>query len=336
MKGKSAAILAASAVLVLTACSAAPKTQDTAVNETIVWKCGLANPESHSTAVAAQAMADYIYEKTNGRYRIDIHPSSQLGNENDLIESVKLGTLQFSFASTSVMTNYVPELGALDLPFVIESEEHADRAIYDSSSEANQFFTDAVEHAGFKCFAFVEQGFRNVMSSVPVETIDSLHGLKIRTMENPLHLELWAALGASPIPLSSGDTLPALQQGTVDAVEMANARLVTNGFSDVASYYTETRHLYTVGIYTMNPKCYESLSDEDKKIFDEAAQLCIETCNELNRSQDAEYFEQIKNSPNVKGTFEIPVSALEPLVQKVYDAHPEYNDSIALIKKYSE
>ena len=336
MKKILAAILSTAAVLALAACGSASGTQDAANVDTIIWKCGLTNPESHSTAVAAQAMSDYIYEKTNGRYRIDVHPGSQLGNENDLIESVKLGTIQFGFAATSVMANYIPELGALDLPFVIESEEHADKAIYDRSSEANQFFTKAVEDAGFKCFALVEQGFRNVMSTVPVESIDSLHGLKMRTMENPLHLELWEALGASPIPLSSGDTLPALQQGTVDAVEMANAHLVTNGFADVATYYTKTRHLYTVGIYVMNPKCYESLSEEDKKIFDEAAQLCIETCNELNRSQDEDYFEQIKNNPNVKGTFEIPVSDLEPLVQKVYDAHPEYNDTIALIKKYSE
>jgi tripartite ATP-independent transporter DctP family solute receptor len=298
---------------------------------TTVLKMGHVYAEDYPMHIAMQEMSDYIYENTDGRYRIDLYANSTLGGESDLIEGVNIGTVDMCFTASTPLANTVPAISYLDLPFLIQDYDHADAVFFDTGSEIRTSIMSDIDAAGFKTLTLMENGFRQLFTNKDVQTVDDLKGMKIRVMENALHLELWEALGASPTTMSASEALTGLQQGTIDAMEVFNTAAVANGYAEMVSHYVETNHIYTCGVLLMSSKVWNSLSAEDQAVFEEAALLAMESNNQALREADESERDYIINDLVDTHTV-LDQDQLREMVQSVYDAHPEYDDMVAQIQ----
>ena len=304
--------------------------------ETTILKVGHAYGDTYPLHTALQKMSETIYEKTDGRYKLDIHANSQLGGETDLIEGVSLGTVDMCFTATTPLANTVPSLMELDLPFLIEDYDHADAVFYDENSEIRKSIIEDIDAAGFKTLALCENGFRQLVANKPIDSIDDLKGLKIRVMENQLHLELWKALGASPTTMSGSEALTAIQQGTVDSVEMFNSAIISAGFAELVDYYTKTNHIYTCGTLLMSSSVWNNMSEEDQATFMEAAmELSTSVNKELRETDDANYEMLVGDEYGLKEG-NIDAAELKARVQSVYDNHPEYSEFVKKVRELAK
>lgn len=225
-------------------------------------------PNSH-IGVAVDALAREVEKRTNGRYKVQNFYAAALGGERESIESVQLGTIDLTWTSTGPIPNFVPALKILDIPFLFRDKAHA-RAVLDGP--IGQELLAAFEPKGFKALAWAENGVRQMTNSKrDVKTPDDLKGLKMRTMENPIHIAAYKSLGIIPTPMAFPEVFTALQQGTVDGQENPLSTIMAAKFDQVQKHVSLTGHVYSPGLWLMNKAVFDKLSAVDKQAFIEAA-----------------------------------------------------------------
>ncbi|ROV57914.1 TRAP transporter substrate-binding protein [Vibrio ponticus] len=200
---------------------------------------------------------------------VDIYPSAQLGDDRAAIEMLQLGTLDVSIPSTGPLANFYPEYNVFDLPFMITNEAVADSVLRSPFSDD---MLKRLEQKGLIGLDFWENGFRHLTnSSTPVHSIEDVKGLKVRTMESPLHLDAWKAMGATPTPMAFNELFTALQQGTVDGQENPYPNIALNNLYEVQSSMTDTGHVYTPLVLIFSQATWNKLSSHDQKVIRQAA-----------------------------------------------------------------
>ena len=230
---------------------------------------GTTTPDNHPYNLGLVKMSELVAEKTNGAVTLDVFGNSQLGNERDLLEGLQLGSLQITCVSTAPLAGFTDSFLVFDLPFIFETTEQA-RAVMDS--EVGTEILNSVEDQGMKGLAWFENGFRNVTNSkLPITVPDDLKGIKIRTMENQMHMEAFRVMGADPTPMAMGDVFTALQQGTIDAQENPIPIIETNKFGEVQHYLSMTGHLFSPAPVFISTDYFNSLPAEYQTAVQEAA-----------------------------------------------------------------
>lgn len=251
---------------------------------------------SASDGAIGQSMekfAELIKEKTNGRYVIHTFHNGQLGGERDNVEACQIGNLDIAVVNQSVLGNFVPEISAIDLPYVITSYEHADKVFL---GEIGNNFLARLDSVGLKGLGIWESGFRNLTNNKrDINSVEDVKGLRIRVMENKIHQDLWRTLGADPVPMAWGDAYTALQQGAIDGQENPCTVIDKNNVAEVNKKLAITEHCYSTVFIIMSPKTWNSLSDEDKEIFKEAIKEAGNYERELSRKMDKEAVANLKN-----------------------------------------
>lgn len=237
------------------------------------FKMNISVPKDSHYGAAVDTFAAEVEKRTNGRYKIQNFYASALGNEREAIEAVQLGTLDLAMSSTGPVPNFLPELAILDIPFLFRDYAHA-RAVLDGP--IGQEMLEKFEPIGIKALAWGENGFRHMTNSkVPVRTPEDLKGLKMRTMENPIHMQAYKGFGIIPTPMAISEVFTALQQGTVDGQENPISVIQSWKFEQVQKYLTLTGHVYSPAFLMMNKGLWDGLSDEDKQHFLEAAKVAV-------------------------------------------------------------
>lgn len=168
---------------------------------------------------------------TGGKVAVNVFANNQLGNERELIEGLPLGLVDVACPANAVLTNFIPDLVALDLPFLFRDQAHLETVL-------NGHLIDVVGEAalkrGYRVLGLYTAGVRHIMTKKQINSLADLKGLKIRTMQNPAHVEAFKALGANPTPLAYGELYGALQSGVVDGAEAANTNYYAQKFFEVA------------------------------------------------------------------------------------------------------
>ena len=214
-------------------------------------------------------MAKKLAELTNGRYTLKGYPASALGGEREMIEGAQIGTVDLVITSTGPVGNFVPETLITDIPFLFKNYKHA-HAVLDGP--IGQAILDKFPARGLVALAWGENGFRNLTNSVrPVKEPSDAKGLKIRTMENPVHMAAFKAIGILPTPMAFPELFTALQQGTVDGQENPIGVILSAKFAEVQKYLSLTNHVYSPALILMSKTAWDGLSDKDKAAFKEAA-----------------------------------------------------------------
>jgi len=247
------------------------------------FKMNISVPKDSHYGVAVDTFAEEVEKRTQGRYKIQNFYASALGNEREAIEAVQLGTLDLVLTSTGPVPNFVPELAILDIPFLFRDYEHA-RSTLDGP--VGQELLKKFEPVGIKALAWAENGFRHMTNSRrPVRTPEDLKGLKLRTMENPIHMAAYKAFGIIPTPMGISEVFTALQQGTVDGQENPISVIQSFKFDQVQKHLTLTGHVYSPSVILMNKGLWDGLSDEDKGHFLDAAKEAVKA-NRARIDQD--------------------------------------------------
>ncbi len=254
---------------------------------------GVSTPDNHPYALGLNKIGELVSEKTNGAVGLDVFGNSQLGNERDLIEGLQLGSVQMTCVSTAPLSGFTDMFLVFDLPFIFETTEQA-RAVMDS--EVGEQILHSVDEQGLEGLAWFENGFRNVTNNVkPITVPDDLKGIKIRTMENQIHMAAFKALGADPTPMAMGDVFTALQQGTIDAEENPIPIIETNKFGEVQKYLSMTGHLFSPAPVFISKDYFDSLPAEYQTAVQEAATEAVSYQREQIDEQNVSGLESLKS-----------------------------------------
>jgi TRAP-type transport system periplasmic protein len=234
-----------------------------------VMKISISVAQNSHQGVAIDTFAKEVAKRTNGKYKIETFYAGALGGERESIEAVQLGTQELAFSSTGPVPNFVPEARMFDIPFLFRDKAHA-RAVLDGS--IGQEMLAKFDSKGFKALAWAENGFRHMTNSKrAVNVPEDLKGLKLRTMENPVHVAAYKGFGIITTPMAFPEVFTALQQGTVDGQENPLGVIMSAKFDQVQKHLSLTGHVYSPCIFLMNKASFEKLSADDKKAFLEAA-----------------------------------------------------------------
>jgi TRAP-type transport system periplasmic protein len=236
-------------------------------------KISISVAQNSHQGVAIDTFAKEVEKRTNGRYKVQPFYSGALGAERESVEAVQLGTQELTFTSTGPVPNFVPEVKILDVPFLFRDYAHA-RSTLDGP--IGQELLTKFPAKGMVALAWGENGFRHMTNNKrPIVVPDDLRGLKMRTMENPVHIQAYKGFGIIPTPMAFTEVFTALQQGTVDGQENPLSVIVAAKFEQVQKFLSLTGHVYSPCVLLMNKAAFDKLSADDKKNFLDAAKEAV-------------------------------------------------------------
>ncbi|MDR1043768.1 MAG: TRAP transporter substrate-binding protein [Candidatus Adiutrix sp.] len=243
-------------------------------------------PDSHY-ANGMRKFKELAEQYSNGEIEVQLFYSGQLGGERDMVEALGMGMLEMTICSSAPLVNFSKDFMVFDLPFLVTDR---DKAFAVLDGEVGQKILATMESKGVKSLGFWENGFRNITNSRrPIKNPDDLKGIKIRTMENPIHMDLFRTLGANPTPMAWGELFLALQQGTVDAQENPLIIIETSKYPEVQKYLTLSGHVYAPSVVSIGKALFDSYPKEiqdvilraEKEARDWEREFCIQKDNEL-------------------------------------------------------
>lgn len=259
---------------------------------TITLRMAQTSSEAGAIGQVMDEFACKIYEATNGKYKIETYHNGQLGAEIDTIEGCQMGTIDIAVVNQSTIGNFINDFQALDIPYLITSTEQADKVFL---GDIGNRFLDELSGTQLYGLGIWESGFRNLTNSKrEVKSLADVKGLKVRTMENQIHIAFWKEMGADATPMSWGEAYTALQQGALDGQENPSTVILTNNVAQVNSHLAVTQHAYSTVFIVMSPKTWASLGEEYQKIFRDVMAECSISERELSRQMDEEAIEQLQ------------------------------------------
>ncbi len=262
----------AAGTFLLTACAVLPIAGCGPEDRVTVLRAALSQSPEEPQVRAVELFGDLVAQGTDGRIRVQVHTNNQLGNQRDVVEGLQMGSIELANVA-SVMASFVPEINLFELPFLFEGPEHFD-AVVDSS--IGRGLAPAFERRGLHLLGYFDVGERHIMTSErPLESLRDLAGLKIRVMENPLHLSTFKAFGASPLPMAYGELYTALEQGVIDGAEAADPNYFAKRFYEPAPYWARVGWIRLIEYVVMSRSFYDSLPAEDRTVIDTAARSMI-------------------------------------------------------------
>lgn len=225
-----------------------------------------------------------LRKKTDDRIGLEIFPNSQLGGEREAIENIQFGNIDLTFASSAPLASFAPEFFAFDLPFLFSSRAQAYSVL---DGDIGKEIMHSLDGKGMVGLAYWENGFRQLTNAnKEIYSPEDLAGLKMRTMENEVHIAAWRAEGANPAPLAFNELFTALQQGVFDAQEGPINLFYDMKFYEVQSFITKTNHIYSPWALLGNPDTLANMSDDDRAIFMQAVKDATDYQRKLAKEAD--------------------------------------------------
>jgi len=264
-------------------------------------------------AMSAEEFARRANEKLGDKAEVKVYGSSQLGDDQELLQKLKLGQVTFSLPS-SVMSSVAPEFGVFEMPYIIQSRDHIRRV---SQEMLDDTFQPAAERNGFKILAFWENGFRNITNNVrPINKPEDLDGIKLRTPKGEWRVKMFKAYGANPTPMAFSDVFTALKTGVIDGQENPYAQIASAKFQEVQKYLSITGHVYTPGYILVGKNKFESLPEDVQAALQEAALETQEYVYETAARLEEELLKEIAKEVEVN---EADKQAFIDASQPIYD-----------------
>lgn len=305
--------------LVMTGCGGSSKTAGESKGSQAVTtiKVGHVLAPDHPYTIGLKKFAELMDQKTGGKVKVNVFHSSQLGNERDMIEALQLGTQQMALVSTAPLASFTKQFLVFDLPFMFTDYQGAYKVL---DGPIGGEMLKSLESQGIVGLTYWENGFRHVTNSRQlIQKPEDLAGLKIRLMENPIHMDTFKAMGANPLPMAFGELFTALQQGTIDAQENPVPIIWTSRFYEVQKYATLTGHFYAAAPLLVSKKFYDGLPADQQKALQEAAKEARDFERQLLAEQNKDFIGKLKE----KGMqiIEVDKTPFQTAVQSVWKQH---------------
>lgn len=261
MKLKSILLGAASAALLVTQAHA----------EKLILKFGHVGNPGSLFEISANEFARCSNAALGDKAEVQVFGSSQLGDDKELLQKVKLGQVTFALPS-SIMSSVAPSFGVFEMPYIIKDREHMKRV----QAELGDTFNKAAADKGYRIIGYMENGFRNITNNVrPINLPSDLAGVKLRTPQGEWRLKMFQLYGANPTPMAFSEVFTALQTGVIDGQENPYAQIASAKFQEVQKYLSVTNHVYT--------PAYVVVSDSEYVKLPEDVRGALEKCGEDTR-----------------------------------------------------
>ncbi|MCC8126859.1 MAG: TRAP transporter substrate-binding protein [Clostridiales bacterium] len=228
--------------------------------------------ETDSNYLYALAFEQAVETLSGGQMQVELYANGQLFGQSDALQALQQGTLDIANSDTALLANYDPAAGILDIPFLMKNREQALKCVQDE--EISDFINSMIEPSGMHLLSVLPLNFRNsLVKNMDIATIDDFKGLIMRTPEAPHTIAAFEAIGATPTVIPSGEAYTAVQTGVADGLEGHAEYMVLQKFGEVAQNYVQTQHVFTFTDYVMSKSVYDSLTDAQKQVIDEASKL---------------------------------------------------------------
>ncbi len=274
---------------------------------------GFGNPESSPSGQGVKHFAELVDKKSGGKMKVRLFGGAVLGADMAMQTALAAGTQEMMVGSTATLVGMVKEFGILDLPFVFQTPEEA-YAVVDGP--VGKKLTAKLPAVGLIGIAFWDNGFRNLTNSKrPVAKMEDLDGIKLRVMQNPVYLEFFKELGASPVPMPWSEVFSALETRTVDGHENPASTIDTAKIYEVQKYLSLTRHAYAAHLVMASKKWWDTLSPDEQRIIAEAVIETQPFQRKLNNEADAKSIAALKEKGMTVTV--IPPAELQRMSDKV-------------------
>jgi tripartite ATP-independent transporter DctP family solute receptor len=279
-------------VALFAGCGQSKQGDSKAAGAKVKMKLGTQLPDSHPISKAAVLFAKKVKEKSKGEIDITVFNNGTLGQERDLLEGMKLGTIDMANVNGALMTSFAPRWQVFSLPYIFQSEEHMYKVV--NGPIGQDLFKD-LEKSGIKGLSYQWSGFRSITSKKgPVNTPEDLTGQKIRSMPAKIMVDSINAMGGIATPMDQGAVYNSLQSGVLDGWENNPATVLSFKMNEVCPYFSYTNHFATPNVLVMSQKVWDKLSPEQQKLIMEVAAEAQKDESTLFHQDEKETVEKLK------------------------------------------
>ncbi len=289
-----------------------------------VIKLGHVLDTKHPYHIGSEFFGKRAKELTNGRIEVQVYPSSQLGNERELAEALQIGTVEMAAITTAVTSRFVKELEIFNLPFLFKDFQHVYKVL---DSKFGEELNMAAQKKGLRILGWWTGGSRSIYARKPISDLASMKGLKIRTMETPLIIATWKALGLIPTPIPFSEVYTALQQGVVDAGEGNVISYESMKFDEVAPYLSHIKYLITIELLLCGENFFNSLSKDLQSALLQAGKDSVPVERKVNEDAENKVVELLKSKNKT-----VVIPDLAPFIKAVEPIYDQQGKAIGMDK----
>lgn len=299
---------------------------DGGTGETMTLKISSAWAENSATTEGGKYFSELIYEATDGKYDARVYPSDQLasGNQLSAIEMLQNGDVELDFRGITLLSSMDERFTVVNMPFLLPTYEDVENVFI--NGEGAVALNEVVEDVGLVPLGYGCGGYRQILNTkVDIRTPEDIQGLKMRVVSSPMLFSYWDALGANTTSINMSEVYTALQQNVIDGQENGIDTAESYNIFEVTDYVTVWNGVYDAFIFQASPSFWNTLSDEEKEIFQDCAKEAMEYQRELARENEVEILEEHAENVTVTYLNEEEMEAFEEVAEPIYD---EYYDII--------
>lgn len=239
-----------------------------AAEKTINLKFAALMSPSHPHVKTHEYFAKKVEEYSGGKVKVQVYPSGQLGQTNDVLMGMQMGTIDMGKAATAFVTQIIPEVAVFDLPYIFKDRDHLYRVLNGKVGE--YFMNEVFPKYGLKGVYFLEDGIRSIYADKPVRTPADMKGLKIRVMSSNIMIETINQMGGIGTPTAWGEVYTALEQHIIDGAENSPVLFEDSKHWEIKKVYSMTEQFYAVCASFISKKVWDKLPDYAKEAIEKA------------------------------------------------------------------
>jgi TRAP-type transport system periplasmic protein len=252
------------------------------------------NPDGHPIVAGMKKFAETVTAKSGGKIKVNLFPGGVLGGDAPNISALQGGTLEMVVMNAGILASQAKEFAVFDFPFMFASAQEADAVV---DGPFGKMMLSRLDAKSIHGLAYWELGFRNITNSKrPITKVDDIAGLKLRVIPNAINVDWVTALGANPTPMAFPEVYAAMEQKAIDGHENPFTVISANKFYEVQKYVAVTNHQYNPQAVIVSKKLWDSLSNDEKKIFSDAAMEAAAYQRKVSREQAGAALDNLKKN----------------------------------------
>ena len=298
-------------VMIVALCAATPVTAS--AKGTVYLTLAHNMAEDHAINVALVEWAEAVDAATNGEIQIDVMPGGTLGSEADCVSQIQAGQLEMTKVSAGTLANFNSAWNCVSVPYVFKDKDHLYNVM---NGEIGQDLYKLTENDGFIGLAWLESGTRCFYTAkTPIRTPSDLKGLKIRTMDSQMAIDMMNAFGGSATVMGYGDIYTGMQQGVIDGAE--NNITAMRDHADVTGYYCYDEHTMIPDVIIISTEIWNELTPEQQEIMRSTAADMVANYKELWAQFEEDVKAQVEGK--VEYVTDVDKAAFQDAVKGIYE-----------------
>lgn len=277
-------------------------------------------PKDHPFQVGIDKFAEILAQKTGGKLKMRGFPDGQLGAELQSISAAQGGVLEMTLVSTAAAASVIREFGVFDLPFLFTDYKEVDLVL---DGPVGRRLLERLQEKNLVGLCYFENGFRHVTNSRrPITKVEDLKGLKIRTIQNPVFIDIFNTLGANATPMPFTEVFTALESKAIDGQETPYSNIFGNKFYEVTKYISNTGHIYGGAVVLVGKRFWDQLSGAEQKLMQETCNTARDFERNFQRTEDPKLLAQIRAKGGIYNEIAPSERArMREMLRPVYDKY---------------